>query len=285
MAASELLEPLPPPTGAMWSSIGVTAGTELHGGFQSRVFAADRNGDAVVVKLTDSRLVGDAFYRRIDMTASLAAIDESVIGPLGARSDRVMKLGGWLTVVSPFATGRTPDVTDETDVRRMADTLARLHRSLDRLGTVDLPPVAALADIDLPNGPAGFSRSQLLHGDFSDANVLFSNRGEAVIDFDDCGYGPIEFEVGNTLYMVLFDAATSSSMDRYRRFRQWFVDAYRSASDCEVADDLVDRSIRLRVEALGRWLDNPDTAPIFIRTSTAAWHRSLRAFVRSHGLN
>jgi hypothetical protein len=102
-----------------------------------------------------------------------------------------------------------------------------------------------------------------------------------VFDFDDCGYGPIEFEVGNTLYMVLFDAAMSSEIERYERFRAWFVDEYRSASNQSVPDELLDTSIGLRVQALSRWLDRPETAPIGIRTATLAWRNSLRAFVRS----
>jgi Ser/Thr protein kinase RdoA (MazF antagonist) len=102
-----------------------------------------------------------------------------------------------------------------------------------------------------------------------------------VIDFDDCGYVPVEFEVGNTLYMVLFDASMSSRMQRYERFRTWFVDEYRSASGREVTDAMLDRAIRLRVGALGHWIDRPETAPIGIRTSTPEWGESLRTFVRS----
>jgi hypothetical protein len=73
----------------------------------------------------------------------------------------------------------------------------------------------------------------------------------------------------------------SSGMHAYERFRAWFVDGYRSASGHAVPDELVGRSIALRVQALGRWIDRPETAPIGIRTATPAWHDSLRAFVRS----
>jgi len=82
MATSENLVPLPLPDDGMWSSIGVVCGPELHGGYQSRVFAAERNGDVVVAKLTDSRLVDQAFLRRLDMTALLAETNESVVGPV-----------------------------------------------------------------------------------------------------------------------------------------------------------------------------------------------------------
>ncbi len=73
----------------------------------------------------------------------------------------------------------------------------------------------------------------------------------------------------------------SSVMERYERFRAWFVDEYRSASNQSVPDEVVDKAIGLRVKALGRWIDRPESAPIGIRTATPAWRDSLRAFVRS----
>ncbi len=281
MAASENLPPLSLPDDPMWSSIGVVRGEELYGGYQAMVFAGTSGGERVVVKLTDSRLVDQAYRRRVEMTSLLSEMDDSVVGPLTTKSGVIVELGTWLAVVYPFVVGETPDVCEEADVRRMATTLARLHRSLQELDPVDLPAVAALAGAEAPTGAARLDRRQLLHGDFSPANLLFSDRQVRVFDFDDCGYGPIESEVGNTLYMVLFDAAMSSEMDIYERFRAWFVDEYRSASGHGVPDELVNTSIALRVQALGRWLDRPESAPIGIRTATPSWRDSLRAFVRS----
>ncbi len=281
MAASENLPSLPLPDDRAWSSVGVVCGRELHGGHQSRVFAASRDGNQVVVKLTDSRLVDPAFQRRVEALSLLAETDDSVVGPVTTKAGLIVELGMWLAVVYPFVVGKTPDVSDEADVRRMATTMASLHRSLDHLGPVDLPTVAALAEVEPRTDFSGFGRRQLLHGDFSYANVLFSGGQARVFDFDDCGYGPIEFEVGNTLYMMLFDAAMSSDMESYERFRAWFVDEYRSASGSDLSDELVEKSIEIRVQALGRWIDRPESAPIGIRTATPAWRDSLRAFVTS----
>jgi Ser/Thr protein kinase RdoA (MazF antagonist) len=264
----------------MWSSIGVHCGQELHGGHQSRVFAATFDGDQVVVKLNDSRLVDPAFHLRVGVTSRLAEMDDSVVGPVTTKAGLIVELGGWLAVVYPFLVGETPDVSDEADVRRMATTMASLHRSLDQLEPVDLPAVAALTEARRTDFPE-LGRRQLLHGDFSPANLLVSDGQVRVFDFDDCGYGPIEFELGNTLYMVLFDAAMSSEMERYERFREWFVDEYRSASGHGVPDEVVEKAIGLRVQTLGRWVDRPKSAPIGIRTATPAWRDSLRAFVRS----
>jgi Ser/Thr protein kinase RdoA (MazF antagonist) len=234
------------------------------------------------VKLTDSRLVDQTYRRRVEITSLLAEMDDSIVGPLTTNGGVVAELGQWLAVVHPFVAGTAPDVDDEGDVRRMATTMARLHHTLDQLGPVDLPALAALTAAEGSTDSSGFGRRQVLHGDFSSANLLFSKRHAWVFDFDDCGYGPIEFEVGNTLYMMLFDAAMSSQMERYERFRAWFLDEYRSASSQSVPDELVDKSIGLRVQALGRWIDRPEAAPIGIRTATPAWRDSLRAFVQSH---
>jgi Ser/Thr protein kinase RdoA (MazF antagonist) len=285
MVASENLSPLRLPSERMWSSIGVVRGEELRGGHQSRVFEGTCHGDRVVVKLSDSRLVDEAYRQRVEMTALLAEIDDSVVGPLPTNVGIVVELGPWLAVVYPRVAGRTPDICQEADVRRMATTIASLHRSLRQFDSIDLPTVAALAAAEPPATAAEFGQRQLLHGDFSPANLLLSERQVRVFDFDDCGYGPIEFEVGNTLYMVLFDAAMSSEMERYERFRAWFVDEYRSASSQGLRNELVDKSIGLRVQALGRWIDEPASAPIGIRTATPAWRDSLRAFVRSQTSN
>jgi Ser/Thr protein kinase RdoA (MazF antagonist) len=285
MAASESLVSLPLPDERAWTSIGVVCGEQLHGGYQSRIFAGTVGAQRIVVKLTDSRLVDHAYRRRVEMTSVLAEVNDSVVGPLTTKSGPIVELGGWFAVVYPFVVGDRPDVYEETDVRRMATTMAGLHRSLRQLDPVDLPDVAALTATNLPSDGNGFGRRQLLHGDFSPANLLVADRQLRVFDFDDCGYGPIEFDVGNTLYMVLFDAAMSSEIERYERFRAWFVDEYRAASSHGVPDELLDASIALRVQALGRWLDRPESAPIGIRTATPAWRDSLRAFVQSQTMH
>ena len=40
--------------------------------------------------------------------------------------------------------------------------------------------------------------------------------------------------------------------------------------------------IALRIDALGRWLDDLSTAPIGIRTSSPEWLETLTTFVKSH---
>lgn len=135
------------PAEQTWSSAGLTRVAEIHAGRQSRVFVADRDGEKVAVELTDGRLVDDAFHLRIETLASLAQVDDSVVGPLEFDSRPVAQFDQWLAVAYPYVAGRSPDLTNESDVRRMAATLSRLHGSLDDLGPVDLPTVAALRDV------------------------------------------------------------------------------------------------------------------------------------------
>jgi len=267
----------------MWASIGLMRGAELHGGHQSRVFAAEHAGQPVAVKLTDRRFVDARLQQRLELTVRLAGIDDSIVAPLALDGALATELGGWVVVISPLVAGEAPDASSEADVRRMAATLARLHAAFEQVDVGDLAPVAALRGREASGEDLdGFGSWQLLHGDFSRSNLLFDVLRVGVLDFDDCGAGPIEFEVGNTLYMELFDAAMSSNMARFDRFREWFLDEYRSTSGRSVPDDLVQEAIGLRVAALQRWIDQPETAPIGIRTATPEWRESLRAFVRSH---
>lgn len=146
------------------------------------------------------------------------------------------------------------------------------------LSTEGIPPVAALrTTAPRPVALTG-ARTQLLHGDFSAVNLRHHAGRIRVFDFDDCGTGPVAFDVGNTLYMALFDATLNGDPSRYRRFRSWFIDAYRAQSDDAVDDDALDSVIDLRRFALRHWLEHPSEAPIGVRTSSPAWRRRLRSF-------
>lgn len=119
----------------------------------------------------------------------------------------------------------------------------------------------------------------MVHGDYAAMNLIATTSGLRVIDFDECGQGSIEFEIGNTLYMVLFDAWHAGEHDRYDRFRSWFVNTYRRAASFDVDEALLDEAIRVRARALKRWLAAPTEAPIGIRTASPAWRRQLQLFV------
>lgn len=276
---SDPAESLEAPSLQQWSDFGLTSIEEVQGGYQSRVFRARRGGADLAVKLTDGRRVDrKSFGSRLLVVKESATVNPQVVGPLPTGSDLVQPLGPWLVVTYPWIEGASPDPREHPDVTRMAEALARLHRSLRGLGCYDLPPLAALRaqPVDAATLPGEL---QLLHGDFSAANVLFGSDSLAIIDFDDCGYGPVEFEIANTLFMELFDAAMDDEPARYTRFRAWFVDAYRAEASTSIDDTVLDRAVDIRFGALCHWLDHPGEAPIGIRTSTPEWRRRLRAFV------
>ena len=99
-----------------------------------------------------------------------------------------------------------------------------------------------------------------------------------IIDLDDAGWGPVEFEIGNTLYMALFDATMRDELDGYRQFREWFVDSYGDAAASPLQPDVVEAAITLRKRALANWLDDLPNAPPGIRSASPEWRRLLHRF-------
>lgn len=190
------------------------------------------------------------------------------------------EIGDWCAVEYPLVRGRRPDHTDRDDVTALAATLVSLHRSMRNLArTTSVPVVAALRSVTTATN--GFGPDHLLHGDYSSSNLMQTEHGARVLDFDDAGYGPVEFEIGNTLYMALFDATLHRRLDEYRRFRHWFVEAYDNAADARVRLDIVDAAVTLRKTTLSNWTEDLPNAPIGIRSASPEWLRELRWFAAS----
>ncbi|MEM9714787.1 MAG: phosphotransferase, partial [Actinomycetota bacterium] len=177
-------------------------------------------------------------------------------------------------VCYPYVEGTSPDTSHRADVERMGTTLASLHRTLASIELPALPPTTALAGA----GPPG-DHDQPLHGDFGAPNLLTTTDGLRIIDFGDAGTGSIAFELGNSLYLDLFDSWVAGDPERHGRFRTWFLDAYAERAGRGIDTDLVNEATRIRMETLRRWLDQPDQAPPGIRGATPAWHGRLRSFL------
>ncbi len=218
---------------------------------------------------------GRLLRRRLAVTRLLADINPAVVGPIGTTPDAMQIIDGWCVVCYLYIAGTKPDVSDQGHVELMAATLAGLHRSMADLGQVELPRVAALKLTDDDQ----LARGQLIHGDFAPANIIATPHGFKIIDFDDCGQGSVVFDVGNTLYMVLFDGWRAQRPDIYPQFRSWFVPAYRAESAIDLDDSLLDAAILLRAQALNRWLAVPDEAPAGLRNSSPEWRAKLHSFV------
>lgn len=277
MGSVAINRPFPPPS--MWNRLGLRPESEVYAGHQSRVFVArDPGATRRVVKLVESGEHDVVFRYRIELLARLAARDPAVVGPLDVGSDLVLDIEGWQVVCYPHIDGVPPDVDDRATVLAMATTMARLHESMAALAPVELPPVAALATAEAGPGPG---RGRLVHGDYGAPNLIATPVGLRVIDFDDCGLGTVEFDIGNSLYLVCFDAWRSGELDRYLRFRSRFVGDYLRAAPVpsDISRPAIDEAIGTRLRALDRWLRSPGDAPAGIRTASPEWHDRLRRFV------
>ena len=271
---SEGAELVDPPA-SVWTELAMAPEAEVHGGFQSKVFLARGQAGRLIVKLVEASRADTAFSERVDVARQVAEINPAVVGPLAMGTELVVSVDRWNAVCYPYVEGTRPSIGDRYDVETMAATLATLHTSLATLTTVDLPPVAALSE--MAEGSLG--QCQLIHGDYAAPNLIMTSSGLRVIDFGECGQGSVEVEIGNTLYMVLFDGWHSGTLDGYHRFRSWFVDAYREAASLHVEDALLDEAIRARARALKQWLARPSEAPTGIRTASPVWRQQLQSFV------
>lgn len=251
----------------------------VSGGHQSQVFTAvvGKADSAVVVKVIDGALVDAALVRaRVEMVAALADVLPDACRPLLVDGHLMSELpDGGLVTLWELAEGRAPDPADDGFVLGLA--LARLHAAMAAVEATGLPPVATYRNE--PDSPSW----QLLHGDFNTANIRIGAGGSVrVFDFDDCGRGPVEFDVSNAIYMVLFDGFVSGQATVAQTFRTSFLAGYTAQSGVTFPAAVIDREIARRIDALSGWLHVPETAPIGIRTASAEWKAVLRAFVTAH---
>lgn len=269
----------PPPTPEIWSALGFHDVAELGGGQQSRVFSADGAGGRVAVKLTRRDLVDAVTVgERVGVVERLARIHPAVAAPVPINGSLVQSIDGWLVTATELIHGSRLAETDDADAIDMGSELAALHRSFRRIPPVALPLVATLRTPAAAMVPSADAQ-QLLHGDFSTANLLRTSTGVRIFDFDECGYGPAEFDVANTLYMFLFGRwAAASSLAPFTRFRTQFLRGYRQESGDTLDPELVDEWIGIRVMALRHWVLDLSTAPVGIRTSPGDWLETLRQF-------
>jgi len=304
------------------SALGLRHLRRIVDGWQSlAVYEADVDGRPVAVKVVDPDLVDRAALEvRLEVLTRLAAGGSWICGPvpLGGRMlnevtpdasgpSNPSGLSGppgatartLVAVAYDFADGEAPDNDRPEMAAGMGRTLADLHEAMAGLPPYPLPGLAAfppLAKLErvaddlgvptfwlseaLPEHEAG--PCQLLHGDFSSKNVRLAGAGWRVFDFDDCGYGPVELDLANSVYFVLFDATLRQDLDRYHRFRDRFVDGYRERAGSAPTDDRMDALLTRRVLTLASWLADPARAPSGIRTASAEWLATLRHFIRRY---
>lgn len=270
------------PSAKEWDRLGVRPTRELDAGHQSHVFEADVGGRRCAVKLTDARYAdARSLTARTRVVEELSGVDRAVLAPISIGGEFVSRVGGWFVTATPFVVGRSPDDGSRADAEQMGAASAQLHAAMATVPSTDLPLVGAFRTIAGASTSAG--DHQLLHGDLSGANMLLTDDGIRFFDFDECGHGPVAFDVANAVYMVMFDAEVNGGdARRYETFRSAFTSAYCERAGRSFDDGEIDRLIAVRIAALAHWLDDLSTAPIGIRTSSPEWHATLRSFVARH---
>jgi hypothetical protein len=198
-----------------------------------------------------------ALATRMEVVESLAANDPSVVAPRRLDRALVEPMGGWLVTITEFQQGDIVELSQPGAGELLGRTLAQLHHALAQLLPQHLPAVAAPSDTTSDTDRSDW---QLLHGDFSDQNLIATARGLRILDFD---------------------AEVEGRALRHDTFRPAFLAGCSARSGTQLDQGTIDDLIATRVTALGRWLDDLSTAPIGLRTSSAAWQDVLRSFVRS----
>jgi len=264
-----------------WAGLGFHDATEIGGGWQSHVYRAHGTRGDVAVKLTQARLVDRAVLgRRAALVDVLAGRNPTVVAPVPVCGDLVYPFNDWLVTATRFVEGEHPDQFDGSLGDPLGACLGDLHRSMGELPRVELPRVAALRTSS--GGPwESLADDQLLHGDFATSNLVRTSDGICIFDFDDCGYGPVEFDIANSLYMVLFDSWVSDKLSQYREFRAGFIGGYERSTHRHIDPATVDALMDVRVTAMRRWISHPTEAPIGIRTSPPDWIDTLSRFAQA----
>ena len=270
------------------AKLGLSDLHELDGGHQSSVYQANSNGEPVVLKLVEALGVDrDALQTRLTMLSALSRRTEAVCAPVAIHDDVVHVLerdngARCYAVCYQFAVGEQPDVTHPGDAAMMGRELADLHRHLAALRPFDLPVITGFRRQADGTPIRGCGPQQLLHGDFSSANIRVTAGRSRIFDFDDSGYGPIEFDLAQALYVVLFDAVTQKEPSQYEFFKANFLAGYGERGGTEQSDTALNSLITQRVLALGSWLADLSQAPPGVRNSSADWLKTLRGFVHDY---
>jgi Ser/Thr protein kinase RdoA (MazF antagonist) len=222
--------------------------------YENRVYRVETEdaGPRVAKFYRPGRWPDAAILEEHEFACVAAEHEIPVVAPLRHAGTTLHTHGGFRFAVFPWQPGRTPEITSMEDFHVLGRYLGRLHllgshapfrhrlrltvaefgeASLVRLRDSDfLPPDAiapfcAAAEELLPHLRAAFDAAGdvaeiRLHGDFHLGNILWSEHGPFLVDFDDCLSGPAVQD----LWMVLsgshedVEAQLSHLLAGYRAF-------------------------------------------------------------------
>ena len=256
-----------------------------------------------MIKVVSADAVDAAALRgRLAAVRRLAGIAPAVCAPLdldGAIISSLPGVDGHLdhVMLFAFADGRAPSPLLPADTEAIGATLALIHdagRSIahddvPRFAVIDVeaaalaPPSATdalLRVLERVRRFDGSAPATLLHGDYGSHNLRMSAGEVRVFDFDECGVGPAEYDVANSLYLALFDLTVERGAgELFSAFRRDFLSSYDTVAATPLDRSAVDDLVILRAMMLSRWLAEPSIAPRGVAAADAAWKTRLAEFV------
>ena len=120
----------------------------------------------------------------------------------------------------------------------------------------------------------------LLHGDYGSHNLRMSAGEVRVFDFDECGVGPAEYDVANSLYLALFDLTVERGAgELFSAFRRDFLSSYDTVAATPLDRSAVDDLVILRAMMLSRWLAEPSIAPRGVAVVDVVWKTCFAEFI------
>lgn len=246
------------------------------GGHQNTVYQVLDGQRTHVLRVTDAR------HRSLEelkvahsLMRDLADLTEMVQGPVPFPSgESVIPIthGGRLhhATLSPYFSGAPIAVDTRNGALVFGRILAELHRAMHDITTVY--EFTALSPAE--------GEQALIHGDFNPSNVLVSGQSTAIIDFENACYASRPYELGNTIYMVLFDYRHDLEAFTTSGFNDGFIRGYGRTG--HVNRDAIRSSFDRRVFILKGWLEDNESAPLAISSAGDAWKRELSDFVLGH---
>ncbi|MDX8410626.1 MAG: serine/threonine protein kinase [Mariprofundaceae bacterium] len=239
-------------------SVGLTCDGSLLAlnSYENRVYRVGLcEGSPVVAKFyRPERWSDEAILEEHEFTLDLAAQEIPVVPPLRIAGKTLFHYGPYCFSLYPLAGGRAPDLENAEHLERLGRFMGRIHalgacRDFAHRPTLDIAHFGddsytflldhkflplelesvyeQLAEDMLDHIEAVFAQIEVrrirLHGDCHPGNILWTDDGPHIVDFDDARMGPAVQDVwmfltGEEAHM---QTALSAFMDGYSRFHEF----------------------------------------------------------------
>lgn len=267
-----------------------TGGLLALSSYENRVYRVDTEdaGPRVAKFYRPGRWSDAAILEEHEFAGRAAEHEIPVVAPLAHAGRTLHEHRGFRFAVYPWQPGRAPEITHDEDFRVLGRYLGRLHllgarapfrhrprltveefgaASIARLRQTDvlpgdaMEPFCALGEELLPplrQALAADVPTMRVHGDFHLGNILWSESGPYLVDFDDCLTGPAVQD----FWMVL-----SGGHEDVERQLSHLIAGYREFADFNIAElQLIEALRTLRLLRYNAWIAARWDDPAFPRS-------------------